>query len=84
MDVAKRTALSDFYRDEFLRHIECLQAAGILDEENREVAERVRRAFLGRLDELCGCEQFQELAATVLQRFDTLSRLSDLDPRLPH
>lgn len=84
MDVAKRTALSEFYREEFLRHIEYLHAAGILDESNREVADRAFRAFLARLDELCGLERFHELAATALQSIDALSRLSDLDLRQRH
>ena len=84
MDVAKRTALTNFYREEFLRHIESLQASGVLDETNQEVADRACRAFCGRLDELCCLEHFPELAETVLQNFDTLSRLSDRDPRLPH
>jgi hypothetical protein len=84
MDVAKRTALSNFYREEFLRHIESLQAAGILDETNREVADRACRALTTRLDELCCLEHFPELAATVLQSIDALSRLSTLDPRQRH
>jgi hypothetical protein len=84
MDVARRAALSNFYREEFLRHIEFLQASGILDESNREVTDRVCRAFCGRLDELCCLEHFPLLAETVLRRFDALSRLSDLDPRQPH
>jgi hypothetical protein len=84
MDVARRVALSDFYRQEFLRHIQYLQASGILDESNREVADRACRAFCGRLDELCALEHFPELAETVLQSFDALSRLSDLDPRQRH
>jgi hypothetical protein len=84
MDVARRAALSNFYREEFLRHIEYLQAAGILDESNQEVADRFRRAFISRLDELCGLRQFHELAESVLQSFDALSRLSDLDPRQRH
>ena len=84
MDVAKRAALSSFYREEFLRHIEYLQASGILDESNREVADRACRAFCGRLDELCCLEHFPVLAETVLQRFDALSHLSHLDPRQPH
>ena len=84
MDVAKRAALSSFYREEFLRHIACLEDSGILDETNREVADRACRAFFGRLDELCGLEHFPELAETVLQSFDALSRLSDLDPRQSH
>ena len=58
-------------------------ATGILDESNREVADRCR-AFCARLDELCCLEHFPELAASVLQSFDALSRLSDRDPRLPH
>jgi hypothetical protein len=84
MDVAKRAALSSFYREEFLRHIKYLQASGILDDTNREVADRACRALCGRLDELCCLEHFPELAATVLQSFDALSRLSALDPRQPH
>lgn len=84
MDVAKRAALSSFYREEFLRQIEYLQASGILDETNREVADRACRALCGRLDELCCLEHFPQLAATVLQSFDALSRLSALDPRQPH
>ena len=84
MDVAKRAALSSFYREEFLRRIASLQAVGVLDESNRDVADRACRALCGRLDELCCLEHFPELAASVLQSFDALSRLSDLDPRQPH
>ena len=83
MDLVRRAALSNFYREEFLRHIACLQDSGILDETNREVAERARQV-LTRLDELCGLEHFPELAETVLQSFAALSRLSDLDPRQRH
>lgn len=83
MDVANRSALSNFYREEFLRHIEQLQASGILDETNREVADRCRE-FCARLDELCCLEHFPELAESVLQSFDALSRLSDRDTRLLH
>ena len=83
MDVVRRTALSNFYREEFLLHIEYLHTTGILDETNREVADRCR-AFCARLDELCCLEHFPELAASVLQSFEALSRLSDRDPRLSH
>jgi hypothetical protein len=83
MDVATRSALSNFYRQEFLRHIEHLHVAGILDENNREVADRCR-ACCARLDERGGLEHFPELAERVLQSFEALSRLSDRDPRLPH
>jgi hypothetical protein len=84
MDVARRAALSSFYREEFLRHIESLQTAGILDESNRELAERACRAFCGRLDEVCGLARFPKLAETLLQGFDALSRLSATDLRQRH
>ncbi len=84
MDLARRAALSNFYREEFLRHIESLHAAGILDDTNQDVAERACRALCGRLDELCCHEHFPELAATVLQSIDALTGLSALDPRHTH
>jgi hypothetical protein len=80
MDVAKRVALSRFYGEELLRHIECLQASGILDDNNREVAERAC-ALVHRLDAICGLPCFSVLAESVLQSFDALSRLSTLDLR---
>jgi hypothetical protein len=83
MDGAKRVALSRFYREEFLRQIEYLQATGILDETNRDVVDRAC-ALVTRLDAVCGLRRFPALAETVLQRFDALSRLSTLDPRQRH
>jgi hypothetical protein len=83
MDGDKRAALSTFYREEFLRHIEQLQAAGILDESNREVVERAQRALLC-LDRLCDHRHFHVVAETLLQSFDALSGLSIADPRQRH
>lgn len=83
MNGVKRVALSRFYREEFLRHIDYLQATGILDETNRDVVDRAC-ALVTRLDAICGLQRFPALAETVLQRFDALSRLSSLDPRQHH
>lgn len=80
----RRLAISMFYREEFLRHIEHLQAAGILDEGNREVADRARQAFTTRLDQLCAVRGFSAVAESLLQSFDALSGLSALDPRQRH
>jgi len=84
MDVARRVALSNFYRDEFLRHIEHLQAAGVLDEGNREVVDRACHALMHRLEHVCDESCFPALAEKLLQRFDTLSGLSSSDPRQAH
>ncbi len=84
MDVERRLAISRFYREEFLRHIEYLQAAGILDETNQEVVDRARRAVVGRLDQLCGVRGFTTVAESLLQSFDALSGFSACDPRQRH
>jgi hypothetical protein len=83
MDGARRSALSNFYREEFLRHIEYLQAAGILDESNQEVTDRAC-ALVTRLEEFSDRSDFAALVEGVLQGFDAVSRLSTLDPRQRH
>jgi hypothetical protein len=82
MNADRRVALSNFYREEFLRHIECLQASGILDDDEGAAVSRARRAVMTRLDDVCSQASFPALAETLLQSFDTLSRLSRLDPKL--
>lgn len=84
MDSEKRQALSKFYREEFLRHMAQLERAGVLDDLNREVADKAYHLLTTQLDHLCGRECFPALAETILQRFDTLTRLSELDPRQGH
>lgn len=84
VDSEKRQALSKFYRDEFLRHIEYLERSGVLDDNNREVADRAYHLLTTRLDHICGRACFPALAETLLQNFDTLTRLSALDPRQGH
>jgi hypothetical protein len=82
MKADRRVALSNFYREEFLRHIEYLQASGILDDDGGAGASRARRAVMTRLDDVCSVASFPALAEALLQNFDTLSRLSRLDPNL--
>ena len=76
MNGDRRTALSKFYREEFQRHIEHLQASGILDDGGSAGVSRV----LSRLDDVCALASFPALAETLLQSFDTLTHLSELDP----
>ncbi len=80
MSANKRLALSNFYREEFLRHIEYLQASGILDDGSCAAVSRARQALLTRLDDVCALASFPAVAETLLQNFDTLTRLSRLDP----
>ena len=79
----KRRALSDFYREEFRRHLAHLQMTGIIDEDN-EIMSRACRKLMSDLDLLCGRDEFPAVAETLLQNFETLTRLSALDPRRAH
>jgi len=80
MSADRRLALRNFYREEFLRHIEYLQASGILDGECGEAVSRARQALLTRLDDVCDLASFPALAETLLRNFDTLTHLSQLEP----
>ena len=84
MDDAKLKALSDFYREEFLRHIELLESNGLVSDDNREAVARARRCFICDLDRVCWRADFPALAESLLQSFDTLTHLSELDPKQGH
>jgi hypothetical protein len=83
VDADRRRALSDFYREEFLRHLAHLQMSGIFNEDN-ETMSRACRKLMSDLDLLCGRDEFPAVAETLLQNFETLTRLSALDPRRAH
>jgi len=73
-----------FYREEFLRHIHQLESDGVLNDGNRDTVDRACRKFISDLDHVCWRADFPALAETLLQNFDALSRLSQLDPRQGH
>ena len=84
VDADKRRALSDFYREEFLRHFEFLLSNGILQDAKNEVMHRTCRKLMSDLDHVCWRAGFPAVAETLLQNFDALTRLSELDPRQRH
>lgn len=84
MDPDRRRALSDFYREEFLRHLNHLQLSGCLGDASDDALARTCQLVMGDLDRLCGCARFPALAETLLQRFDVLTGLSQLEPRQGH
>jgi hypothetical protein len=84
VDAERRLALSNFYREEFLRHIEYMQTSGVDGGENEDAIDRARQAVLAHLDAVCALGSFPTLAETLLRRFDALTGLSSLDPRQRH
>jgi hypothetical protein len=75
-------ALSNFYREEFLKHLEHLQSTGAVAEH--AAADRACRLVMTRLERVCGSEAVPAVAETLLRQFDALSGLSAFDPRKRH
>lgn len=84
MDPARRRALSDFYREEFLRHLHHLQLAGLVTSRSQAAVDRAYQRFATDLERICAQDEFPAVAESLLQRFDTLTRLSKLEPRQSH
>ncbi|HEY6546796.1 MAG TPA: hypothetical protein VI589_02785 [Vicinamibacteria bacterium] len=55
-----------------------------MDESGRAVIARARNTVLSDLDRVCWREHFPALAEKLLQNFETLSRLTQVDPRSRH
>jgi hypothetical protein len=84
VDPEKRRALSNFYREEFLSHLVVLESSGVFDEGGRQVVDRTYQRVLTDLDAVCCRSDFPALAETLLQSFETLTRLSALQRRPLH
>jgi hypothetical protein len=80
----KNRALSEFYREEFVRYLDFLNGNGILDESGRDEMRRTCNKLMTDLDRICCRSDFPAVAETLLQNFDTLTRLSEQDPRQRH
>ena len=84
MDPERRRVLSEFYREEFQRQLHQLRGIGVLTEEKSEAAHAACDRLLRDLDAAGWRADYAAMAETLLQRFDMLTRLSELDPRLGH
>ncbi|PYQ45834.1 MAG: hypothetical protein DMF77_02945 [Acidobacteria bacterium] len=76
--------MSDFYREEFLRYMEYFKANGILSDDSQDAMQQSCSKLMADLDRVCGQDNFPGVAETLLQKFDVLTRLSELDPRKGH
>jgi hypothetical protein len=84
LDPEKRRALSDFYREEFLRHLVVLESSGIFQDRRREIVDRAYRRLVTDLDLICWRSEFPALAELLLQNFEALTRLSAVARRPLH
>jgi hypothetical protein len=84
LDPERTRALSDFYRQEFELHLQRLQGIGILSDEKGAEVRCACDRFLKDLDRIAWRSDFKAMAEVLLERFNTLSRLHELDPRSGH
>ncbi len=76
--------MSDFYKDEFKRHIDQLRANGIGSTGERETVDRALDSLDARLRDSAGSESFDAVAERLLRNFDALTRLSLIEDRRGH
>src|SRR6266850_7629994 len=79
----RRKHISDFYREEFLRHkgrLECQRP--FFAEKTYEEIESVLNKIIDEMDRICEVENFEELASHLLHRIDVVTNLSSskVDP----
>jgi hypothetical protein len=77
---------AEFYREEFVRHLACLeQQRECFSERAIADVECALAKILAHLDQLCGCEDVDRQVADWLRRLDAVTRASAwVDPRTRH
>jgi hypothetical protein len=78
--------LTEFYREEFLKHRRCLEQQRPYYSERaiREVEIALTR-IMGQLEQLCSKENAEQVVGSLLKQFDVVTNLSAWsDPKLSH
>jgi hypothetical protein len=77
---------SDFYREEFIRHRECLaQQREYFSERAISDADEALALVLGRLEQLCAARDGDQLIGQLLRAFNAVTGLSNWsDPAKLH
>jgi hypothetical protein len=77
--------LSDFYRQEFLKHRECLaRQREYYSERAITDADGAIALVLKQLDAICAKDDAQQVMSRLLRSFDIVTGLSALEPRQLH
>ena len=83
---ARVSGPADFYRQEFLKHRECLaRQREYFSEGAISHADQALARVLNQLDRLCACDNADQLISSLLQKFNAITNLSAWsDPRQLH
>jgi hypothetical protein len=77
---------ADFYREEFIKHRECLASQREYFSEGAiSNADEALARVLGQLEQLCKCDNAEQLIAGLLRKFNAVTGLSAWsDPKQRH
>ena len=77
---------ADFYRQEFIRHRECLaRQREYFSEGAITTADEALRRVISQLEQICKCDNADQLIAGLLRKFNAVTGLSAWsDPRQLH
>ena len=79
-------SLTDFYREEFLKHKRCLQQQRPYYSEGAITdVEAALTKIMGQLEQLCTKDNAEQLVGSLLKKFDVVTNLSAWsDPKHSH
>ena len=79
-------SITEFYREEFLKHQQCLQQQrDYFSEDAITDVEAALAKAMGQLEQLCTRDNANQLVSTLLKQFDVVTGLSAWsDPKLTH
>jgi hypothetical protein len=79
-------SLTEFYREEFLKHRRCLeQQRPYYSERAISDVEVALTKIMGQLEQLCSKDNGDQLVSSLLKKFDVVTNLSAWsDPKLSH
>jgi hypothetical protein len=84
--ISAQHPLTEFYRQEFLKHRRCLQQQRPYYSESAITdVEAALTKILAQLDQLCSCENANQVVSALLKKFDVVTGLSAWsDPKHTH
>ena len=84
--ISAQHPIAEFYREEFLKHHRCLQQQRAYYSESAITdVEAALTKILGQLDQLCSCENANQVVSDLLKKFDVVTGLSAWsDPKHTH
>ena len=84
--ISAQHPLTEFYRQEFIKHHRCLQQQRPYFSESAITdVEAALTKILGQIEQLCSCDNADEVVSSLLKKFDVVTGLSAWsDPKHTH